>query len=295
MNSFIFYQCCFWALAAYFFTRNYVLNRTSSFISLDSGAGVCKGDSKSDSCCEVPVAVTGEFMVDTNGRWETFPRFNYNFNNYDVKLTGVSYTNEEYQTLMKKISKEVKAIGARGKNRDYSWNMVAWSSFTALDSTSGSFKFFLSGDAGIIFAKSLVGIGFASNESACNAPVSASVNYATREIAVDVNLGCTDPPCKANPCPGVLSPQGFGYDTEGASSATMSFKVDLASINTALAVNMGILPLSNLVAYNADNARISLLSSMVSAGSISSLTMQNTSSYYGTSTYCWYFFRFKKV
>lgn len=281
MNSFIFYQCCFWALAAFFFARNYILNRTSTFISLDSGAGVCKGESGSDSCCEVPIAITGEFMADALGRWETFPRFNYNINNYNLKLTGASYTNEDYVKLMAKISQDVKTLGARGKNRDYSWNMVAWSSYTSINTDSGFFKFFLSGDAGIIFAKTLVGIGFASNETAaCSQPVSASINYATREMEVSVTL-CSDPPCKINPCPNILSPQGFGYDTEYASLPEMSFKVDLASINTAMAVNMGILPLDNLVQYHADNARTSLLQSMFNAKSISASTLANTSSYYG--------------
>lgn len=281
LNSFIFYQCCFWALAAFFFAHNYVLCRTSTFISLDSGAGVCKGEDGSESCCEVPTGITGEFLADSFGRWNTFPRFNYNFNNYMLTLTGASYTNDEYSKLMSKISSQVRAIGSRGKSRDYSWNMVAWSSFTSINTDSGFFKFYMSGDAGIIFSKTIVGIGFASNSSVCNVPIGASVNYATREMEVKVELGCDSPPCKLNPCPGTLSPQAFGYDTESSSSTAMSFSVDLASINTALAVNMGILPIDNLVQYNADNSRTSLLQAMVNEGSISATTMQNTTSYYG--------------
>lgn len=279
LNSFIFYQCCFWALAAFFFTRNYLLCRTSTFISLDGKAGVCKGDSGSDTCCEVPTSITGDFKSDSFGRWNTFPKFNFNFNNYELSLIGAAYTNEEYASLMSKISKEVKAIGARGKNRDYSWNMVAWSSFTSINTDSGFFKFYLSGDAGIIFAKTIVGIGFASNTSSCSQPVAASINSATRQIDVRVTL-CDSPPCELNPCPGTLSPQAFGYDTQYATSGDMNFAVDLASINTALAVNMGIIPLSNLVSYVADNSRISLLQAMYNAGSISLRTFQNTSSYY---------------
>jgi len=281
-NSFVFYQLCFWALAAYFFAANYILSRTSSFITLDNTSGVCK-DTGDDKCCEVPSSVTGEFLADASGRWNTFPKFNYNQNNYDLTLSGVQYTNDDYYKIMGDVNSQVRAMGTRGSNRDYAWNMVAWSAFTALNTDFGSFKFYLAGDAGIIFAKDLIGIGFASNvsdDTPCDQQISTSINPVTRTMTVGVDLGCTNPPCKTNPCPSVLAPQAMGYDTEYASSSIMSFELDLASINTALAVNMGIQKLSNLVSYPGDNSRLSLLATMVRNGAITASFAANVSSYY---------------
>lgn len=199
-------------------------------------------------------------------------------------MIGVQYTNEEYAVIMRKINREVKAIGYRGASRDYAWNMVAWSSFTSINKDSGSFKFYMSGEAGAIFSKTVIAAGFASNASdtsPCTVAISTSVDALAHAMEVDVDLGCTSAPCQDNPCPNILGPQAMGYDTQAASTTTMSFKIDLASVNVALAVNMGILPIDNLVNYSGDNARVTLLNAMVSAGSISQMTAYNTSSYYG--------------
>jgi hypothetical protein len=61
----------------------------------------------------------------------------------------------------------------------------------------------------------------------------------------------------------------------------MTWKLDMSSVVTALAVNMGILPLSTLTNIAGDNDRINLLQSMNRQGSIDLATVQNTSSYFG--------------
>lgn len=284
LNSFVVYQLCFWALAAFFFTKNYILSRTSTFVSLHANSGVCKGDRGSTLCCEVPKSVTGSFLADAAGRWDTFPHFNYNQNNYNLYALGVKYTNEEYRAIMRKIGLELRVLGARGANRDYSWNMIAWSSFTSLNSDAGNLKFTLSGNAGIIFDKPIVGVGVASNNSdlrPCDSSIIISNNPVTRRVSVRIDLGCNNPPCQLNPCPGILSPQAMGYDTMSATSSSLDFSLDIATISTALAVNMGILPLTNLVEYKGDNSRLTLLENMVREGFLSSETAANTSSYYG--------------
>jgi hypothetical protein len=73
----------------------------------------------------------------------------------------------------------------------------------------------------------------------------------------------------------------MGYDTVRSTTTNMDITLDWAAINTALAVNMGILPLSNLVKYPGDNERSSLLNYMANAGKISYDQVLNTSSYYG--------------
>jgi hypothetical protein len=55
----------------YFVVAAYLDARTSSFISIDKNAGVCKGERNSMECCEVPQSITGTFLADTEGRWNT--------------------------------------------------------------------------------------------------------------------------------------------------------------------------------------------------------------------------------
>lgn len=199
-------------------------------------------------------------------------------------MFGVEYTTKEYETAMEIVETEVKALAARGTDRDYAWNLVAWSAFTVINQDSGNFKFYLAGDPGIVYGKDIVAVGFASavsDSAACTAPVTSTVNKLERTLTVTVDLGCEDWPCKSNPCPGILAPQAMGYDTEFATTPYLTVSVDYASLNVALSVNMGILPLANLVNYAGDSSRIKLLNSMYSAGKISAAIVANTSSYYG--------------
>lgn len=274
----------FWALASWFFATSYLEARNSSFITLDSSSGVCKDDSSLGECCEVPITITGTYITDTAGRWDTFDGFNYNQNNYALQLVGAQYSNSEYVSRLRSIAVETSTIGQRGLSRDYAWNMVAWSSFTSINSESGMLKFYSAGDPGIIYAgKSVIAVGFASNSSdsyPCSQAITTSLSVPQRTMTVSVELGCDTPPCNTNPCPGILAPEAFGYATQTATSSEMTFTVDFASVNTALAVNQGILKISNLVSYAGDNSRTTLLSQMVAAGSISEALAGNTSSYY---------------
>eukprot|EP01034_Spumella_vulgaris_P022688 gene22688-28837_t len=85
-----------------------------------------------------------------------------------------------------------------------------------------------------------------------------------------------------NPCPGILAPQLMGYDTKYASSSIMTWKLDMASVVTALAVNMGILPLTTLTNIKGDNDRINLLNNMAAQGFIDQQTVYNASSYFAS-------------
>ena len=74
----------------------------------------------------------------------------------------------------------------------------------------------------------------------------------------------------------------MGYDTMKATTSVMTMSIDMASVTIALAVNMGIVQLKNLVNVAADNGRIKLLQSLVNSGSMDEATMARTSSYFET-------------
>jgi hypothetical protein len=288
-GSFFMYQLAFYGLAAYFFAMAYIDGRTSSFITLDNSSGVCVDDHKSDKCCEVPVTITGTFRASSQGLWDTMADFDFVKNNYMATMSGVHYTNEQWTKIMKNIVSQMQKIGLKGATRDYAWNMVAWASYSAVDTKNGYFRFYTTADVGVMFDKDVVSIGFASNSSdlqACRPRITTSMSDTERVLTIntELNVGgytCPNPPCIDNPCPGILAPQLMGYDTKYASSTVMTWKLDMSSVVTALAVNMGILPLSTLTNIAGDNDRINLLQSMQRQGSIDMATVQNTSSYFG--------------
>ena len=99
----------------------YIQGRTSSFITLDNKSGVCKDIPDSTTCCEVPLSLTGEFLADTSGLWDTEPNFSYIQNSYGITVSGLQYTNAQWAEVMQNITAQLKVIGIKGMNRDYAW------------------------------------------------------------------------------------------------------------------------------------------------------------------------------
>ena len=283
--------------AAYFFSTNYIKGRTESFITLDKTSGVCKDEPGSTECCEVPVSVTGYFLADSTGKWNSEPGFTYNDNLYGTTMTALQYTNDEWRRFMKNIQTQLAYIGkTKGANRDFAWNLIAWSSFSAISETDkGYLRFYATGDAAQIFDKEIIIGGFASeviDDYQCDASTTFSYQAASRLLTVNTELNtgsnCADSTsgygytCE-NPCPRLLNPKVMISNTYGDSipSTTMTLKFDMASVVTALAVNLGILPLSNLEEFADDTNREDLLGTMLLAGLIDEYTFNHTSSYFG--------------
>lgn len=195
---------------------------------------------------------------------------------------------------MQAIKVELYNIGAvRGRYRDFSWNLIAWASFTAINTYSGYLQFYPSGDVGVIFNKQILTAGYASNYSdiaTCDQVVTASYQPASRLLQVNTNLQSSkEDNCESksggviacsNPCPRILAPMGFGYDSFTSVSTTFSYTIDMAAVTTAVAVNMGIKSLDRLVQFPGDNNRISLLKAMLKAGYITEYEKNNTNSYF---------------
>mmetsp|Transcript_15500 Transcript_15500/g.33838 ORF Transcript_15500/g.33838 Transcript_15500/m.33838 type:complete len:353 (-) Transcript_15500:524-1582(-) len=269
------------AVVTYFVVSAYQDATTSSFISIDSSAGVCKGEAGSTSCCEVPMSITGTFLADTQGKWNTEPGFNPVNGNYAVTVVGLEYTNKQWTEVMESITAQMKAVGERGADRDLSWNLIAWSSFSAHNVERGSLRFYATGKASVIFSKPVRNMGFASevsDASECTVATTPFFNPSTSKLTVEVRL-CDGGACE-NPCPGVLAPQAMGYDSFASDEGYMKLTVDMQAVSTAIAVNLNMTKLNNLVQVPADADRTNLLQDMVDYGYLTQEQMQHTSSYF---------------
>jgi hypothetical protein len=261
---------------------------------LDKASGVCRDVPGSIECCEVPVAVTGTFLADSTGTWNSEPGFQYHDNLYGASMTALQYTNEEWQIFMKNIQEQLQFIGkTKGANRDFAWNLIAWSSFAAISETEkGYLRFYATGDAAQIFDKDIITANFASevlDDYDCMSDIDYSYEAAIRTLTVETSLDCHNTwrgyKCK-NPCPRLLNPATMmsNYDANDMPSSFITLKFDMASVVTALAVNLGILPLANLEEFPQDTNREDLFGEMVDAGLMDEYTYNHTSSYFGKYT-----------
>lgn len=291
--TFILYVVVICGLGAVLFWNNYTQGRTSTFITIDKTAGVCKSDPSMTTCCEVPQTVSGNFYMDTTGNWSTQQDFDYVKQIYSVSLSGLQYTNEEWSKILKTIQDQLMSIGkTKGSLRDFSWNIVAWGSFSALVKKSGLLQFYTAGDVSVIFDKPIILYGFASNisdTSPCTASIDASYLSSSRNLEVTIDLEA-DSNCFEteyggtscyNPCPNILAPQAMGYDAYTSRDSTFTWSIDMAAVSTALAVNMGIISLSTLQRFDDDNTRLNLFYDLVNNGLVDSSIADSTSSYFG--------------
>lgn len=162
-------------------------------------------------------------------------------------------------------------------------NMIAWSSFTAQNLERGFLQFYATGEVSVMFDKPIFAAGVASAASAnqsCSQAIDVTYSASTTNIMFSIEL-CDKAkgPCN-NPCPDILAPQAMGYSSTAAGT-TLDININMQAVSTALAVNLGMIGLNNLIRIPGDTARLELLEDMVSAKTISLITENRTSSYFG--------------
>ena len=139
--------------------KGYEANRTNSFISLDRTAG---------DCLEVPQTVTGSFINDANGIWNTNSRFKFSLSQSMVTLLGLTYTTEQWKQNMQEIENQVLAVVSKTPFRDFSWNIIAWSSYKAVYTTSGRLEFAFDASSSTIFNKDYPAMGLGNANGVLN-------------------------------------------------------------------------------------------------------------------------------
>ena len=146
----------FIAIGIYFFVQNYQTNLNTSFVSLDNTSGICS---------QVPQDITGDFLADTNGNYDSSPNFQYQSAVYALNLIGLYFTDAQWKDAMTNVSKALTAVGKKGIDRDLAWNLVVWGSFDVVDSKFGILEFYLDAEVNVILNKPINAVNFGSAAS----------------------------------------------------------------------------------------------------------------------------------
>ena len=84
-----------------------------------------------------------------------------------------------------------------------------------------------------------------------------------------------------NFCPETFAYDALGFSNDGATT-TLDFDIDVVAASTAMAVNLGILPLDHLLEVPIDNNRNKLLKHLYQNKVINDDILNNTLSYFDT-------------
>lgn len=124
----------------------------SKFLSLD-------GSSSSQTCQDVPVAITGNYEIDMYGRWSTDAAFKKNTSMFQVNFQASEISMNQYQSTINKFAKRIIEIDKILASNDVTISAVAWSTLYMKDDAT-RMSVATTADWRVIFTDFVLKIGY---------------------------------------------------------------------------------------------------------------------------------------
>lgn len=216
----------------YFAVSGFDQTRKEEFVSLDSSAG---------ECVSVERPLTGFFYASSDGVWQGNTGYQYTHSIYEYQFSGMSADDDQfYDTLMDLKTSVLSKIGAIQSESNLAYNLLYWMHFTSLFSTTGSSVqlFGFTGEPADVFKRAYVSGGIAKNLTQCSVypVISFDQSVARMTMTYQYDEYMAQPSCydTANP------EDSLGWD-EAYDHNTLPLEIDMISLTSAIAVNLGIL------------------------------------------------------
>lgn len=171
----------------YFIYTGYQSSLSQEFMSLDASAGVCD---------PVVQPLSGTYLVDKHGHWEGTTEFRYNLAQYEFVFSNFQGTSEQYYNLLNETYEKIVDAGqAHYANNDLAYNLILWSSFSAVVSSPNGIpqKIALTGDDQYIFSRDDAFGAISNVNNDCDSSSIASydaANYLLVSFVISVYLMC---------------------------------------------------------------------------------------------------------
>jgi len=232
------FNLVWWAVFLYFIITAYQSGVTDTYISFDEESG---------DCSEVPFTVTGNYLADSSGHWESNKKYNDATALYEADFLSFESTNAQYKkTFAETISNELNEIGNVGKYRDLAWNVLALASYTYVNRDHGRLEFYPTGEIGTMVNLRYSQAGVAGSDADVKdggCLKSVSFDAATVSLVASYPYEGSGTSCQK-------FADTLGFDS--VYSETFEFSVDMVAVSTATAVNYGIITPKKLTAITDD-------------------------------------------
>jgi len=193
---------------------------------------------KSGLCTSVVKPITGTFLADTNGSWESNPRFDSSRAIYQFHFLELSANETFWMEMIADLQLSLVEVGGKMTNLTIDMNVLYWTTWAGyfnIGTTRQAFNLY--SDPTVVFNREYVK-GVVSNvHSDCNA--SSFSTYDVGSYILSTTYSFSE--FMGNPsCNSVLDPFKAGFSsTYDGDKFTLSY--DVRSLVTALAVNAGII------------------------------------------------------
>ena len=95
------------------------------------------GNSTVQICQSLPTIVTGQFTADKYGKWNTNKNYSDNLALYKIEFSATNVTDKEYSAVMDSFGAKFSALGTRMSDADLAWIIMAWTTVSFKDQSSG--------------------------------------------------------------------------------------------------------------------------------------------------------------
>jgi len=205
-------------------------------------------------CKEIPLAITGTFSADLNGVWETDAlRFQKNSSIFILDFVGTPVGNDEYADAIAFFATEMEKLGQKASTRSVVWSLLAWTTFHFTHQGS-NLVFYSNADVDSMFQGSAFYCNLWTNrEGICHPSMDNEVeaNSTSRSQGYyDVttnSLVLKIPEEWSAPCPNQGGNSMMDFVLPRTIDHTWTFSFDIRTIQTAVALNMGIISTSDLL------------------------------------------------
>jgi hypothetical protein len=195
-------------------------------------------------CDSVTVNVTQELMADVNGLWLGQPGFQYQYCIYTVELDLFSGTTQDFTNGMDAIYEEITVLGKRSETNNLAINLIYWLNYvTEVPAGGSTVKFYFSGDTNVAY-----NLKYFHGQVSCelaDCPLTSLSSYDMANSLLMSEYNYTE--FVNNPeCVGAVNPYSLGY-VGSIDGSLLKFTLDVQSFQLAIGVNLGVVPLAELV------------------------------------------------
>ena len=208
----------------------YVANISQQYISLQNGP----------LCSEVPVNVTASYYASYEGFWEGANGFSSTSAVYYFQFGQMSVTSGQFTDLMMQLKSSVLLpLGTAATQQNLAMNLLIWMNFAIKVNWGGSDQSFsFAGTPGAVFDTAVTEGQFGRSDQMATCPYYPTVSFDVSSAIVSVSIDTTSSLYTSN-----IELCNLGYLGSASISTNQTIQdlaVDMRTVTTAIAVNIGI-------------------------------------------------------
>lgn len=241
--------CATIALFIYFTYDTYNAAVNKAYISVESNNG-------GDKCNTVSISITGTYYADYNGYWEGSPQFVYSYSPYEVVFSNFQVNSDaQYKDMIKSFEANLNKAGEVAATQNLALNLIYWMNYIdfyyvadpSLQNYTatgrGQLQYLdMMGDPNQVFDQSYIQAHVMSRSGFCTVTSYATFDQANVDLTTQLNFTQL---VQDEICAEGINPLCFGYYGP-VDDGIFQLSMDMNTFSTAMAVNLGIVQISNL-------------------------------------------------